>query len=376
MKIILNIKKLLKSNKYIYSLKTRLLDKDYKAGREEVCQAQLSADEMKRQTNLLKNYWKVPADHYYRYKLYNQKLSDSELIDYIPPFVFYSQSNRFVNSANVKELQRRFDDKFELYKIFKSRGVNTPEVIALIEDRVIKQNDGSPMRIEKFKEAIGEECDIFIKPVDGRGGSGIVKLHYDGTDFSIKGQVNSIENIVKKMPKKLYVVQKGIIQHGILSEINSSSVNTLRAIIYNDGENVELVAVALRIGRTGSPVDNSAKGGLSVEIDVENGKLADRAVTEHPFRQYDRHPDTGFVFKDKFIAGWQDIKHEILEYSAKFPELVLYGWDVAIEKSQDETSRITMIELNVGFGIDHLQLSCGGMRRRLNKFLKPVIDRL
>lgn len=47
----------------------------------------------------------------------------------------------------------------------------------------------------------------------------------------------------------------------------------------------------------GVEVDNSGQGGISVEVNLADGTFSSFAGREHGGGQFDRHPDTGYMFK-------------------------------------------------------------------------------
>ena len=57
----------------------------------------------------------------------------------------------------------------------------------------------------------------------------------------------------------------------------------------------------------------------------------------------------------------------IIDASERFPELRNWAWDVALLPD----GNICMIELNPWYGIEHLQCTAGGMRRRLRVYPRP-----
>jgi hypothetical protein len=98
-----------------------------------------------------------------------------------------------------------------------------------------------------------------------------------------------------------------------------------------------------------------------VNIDIGSGKFGKYAFTEHSNGMFERHPDTGFVFGDHVLTGWERIKEQILIYAKMADEFQEVAWDIAILHDN-----ICVIEINLNYGIDHLQCCIGGMRRKLN----------
>ena len=60
----------------------------------------------------------------------------------------------------------------------------------------------------------------------------------------------------------------------------------------------------LRMGRNGKEVDNSAQGGISINIDVNTGAFAERATAEHGGENITLHPDSGFKFLGTKADNW------------------------------------------------------------------------
>ena len=108
-------------------------------------------------------------------------------------------------------------------------------------------------------------------------------------------------------------------------------------------------------------VDNSAQGGLSIAINVEDGTFADYATTEHGGGEYESHPDSGFLFKGNRIGGWDLIKKQVEEYASKLLDFRDVALDVAVLENG-----VSIIEYNFGYGIDHIQKTIGGIAKILN----------
>lgn len=96
-------------------------------------------------------------------------------------------------------------------------------------------------------------------------------------------------------------VQLVMQQHPEMAKMNASSVNTIRIIcIMLDGESIPLSAV-VRIGNSGSRVDNFSSGGVGCGVKPD-GHLNDCGYTQKGER-YDVHPN-GFVFSEGFVPNF------------------------------------------------------------------------
>lgn len=196
-----------------------------------------------------------------------------------------------------------------------------------------------------------------------QGGKGIFVLEKNVDFIRLNNKKIALNDLVSNLNKGVtYVIQRGIKQRSDISEINPYSVNTLRVIAQDRNGVMEMRACVMRIGRNKSFVDNSAQGGISVKIDIETGEMNKFATAEHGVQSYFKtHPDTNFVFEGTIIKDWYKIKSQISDICNKLSEFKDIALDIAITDNEVE-----LIELNFKYGIDHLQTSCGGMRRVLN----------
>ena len=216
---------------------------------------------------------------------------------------------------------------------------------------------GKQIKESELASVLGEGY-FFVKPTDGMGGNGIFTITVSN------GTIKCDNKPVKQLPIEInrnYIIQRALVQRPDIAAINSSSINTLRIVTQNFRSQPKICACVMRIGRNGSFVDNSAQGGLSIKIDVETGMMNDYAVGEHVDGNYYKHPDSEFVFKGYKITGWDKIKESLLDYVSRVRDIPEIAWDVAVVEDG-----IEIIEMNINYGIDHRQTSCGGMRRALS----------
>lgn len=358
--MIMNIKKsrrfikILKHSKLIYFLWYKNTNKDYLVNKKSMATSNVkSMEQIKAEMNFCCNYWHCPASHYVRYGLYEKLFSKDEILDYIPSFYFY---NSYME-IKLKGINKNFyGNKLYMYHLFRKFSIPTPKVVAIVKNGTLHRVTGECITIEELCANLKNNKKYFFKPVDGAGGTGIEVLK--------KREPNICRIFIANLNRNnIYVVQEGIEQRMDFMEINSSSVNTLRVITQYNGDMPKVCVCVMRIGRNGKDVDNSHQGGISCQVDVVDGTFHETATTEHGGGLFTQHPDTGFVFKGKNVDGWEQIKSSIIAYAYNFPELKEIGWDIAVT-----SEGISVIEMNLGYGIDHLQVSCGGMRRVLNVF--------
>ncbi len=363
MSIISKTKRILKKNRFLFTLYIRFSTNEYQNYLKDFrIYKRENPEKVKQEISLIKSYWKCYPTQYIRHKLFYENLNDEQLLDYIPAY-FFSVKHHEIKHKGIDI--DKWDSKFVQYKLFKNRNIPTPEICAIIKNNIIKNLDDSLVDIDDIVRTniINNNERLFIKPFEGAGGKGIYVLEKrDNSIFINKNEVK-LENLLGCLEKKEdYIIQRGIIQRSDISLINGSSVNTLRVIAQERDGIMDMRACVMRIGRNKSFVDNSAQGGISVKIDIETGEMNKFATAEHGVQSYFKtHPDTNFVFEGTIIKDWYKIKSQISDICNKLSEFKDIALDIAITDNEVE-----LIELNFKYGIDHLQTSCGGMRRVLN----------
>ncbi len=363
-----DVKNIVKRNPILFFTYKKMTDLDYRSGLNDYLQHKNKKSEatVRKEMSLIRNFWKCDPMHYYRYRLFEKDLSYEELIDYIPSWYFYTQymPSIYGNSGTPPVT----NSKIRMYDYFTERRIQTPVTRAIIRKGKIHDPEGNPILYnDLISNLLDSESDLFfVKPDAGKGGQGIFTLRKKNGNIIMQDAVLNGKIFSEKTGKRDFIIQDGIKQRSDINAINSSSVNTLRVITQREGNSNKISAVALRIGRNGAVVDNSARGGASVSVDISSGSLNKYAFTEHTNERFDKHPDTGFIFEGFVLKDWDKISRTIIDYASRTPEFPDVAWDIAI---LDEG--ISAIEINLNYGIDHLQCCIGGMRRKLN--INPAI---
>lgn len=309
--------------------------------------------------NLCKKYWGCYPLHYYRYDLYkrDKQLSNEELINYIPEFFFYKLYLPYYDSEKYSIL---LSDKNLTEQLFRSVGIRQPYTICKLINDKIYTNGLEIMGFKKVEQEIKESNykKIFVKPVDGQGGYGIIIFHLnDHGKYTTKDGIEFNENFLSEIGKnKNYIIESGLSQDDEISKIYTNSINTFRIATENKDGEVRIVCSILRIGKEGNEVDNMCQDGIALGINHNNGSCKDYAITEEG-RVFYKHPDTNFIFKDYKVDKWDTIKNFTIECAGKLPQFTYLGWDIALTKEGP-----VAIEANLGFGLDLYQVSVGGLR--------------
>ena len=317
--------------------------------------------QIKREINLLKQYWGCYPTHYFRYELYKKEnnLTEEELKNYIPEFFFY---NVFLPQFEDKKYKFLIEEKNITDNYFKGLNISCPKVIAKKIKNEFFDENMNYISIDNLlkKIEISDFNKIFFKPTDGEGGYGIDIFSKNAKSIYRKKDGKILDNDYLLSLSNDYIIQPGLIQDKKISEIYSNSINTFRIATENKNGRVRVLCATLRLGKAGSEVDNSAQGGIILGINIENGNVKEYAVTELCEKYYN-HPDSKYIFKGKKIEKWDTIKKFAIDSAKKIPYFSYLGWDIAL--LEDE---VVAIETNLGFGIDHYQIPLGGLRKQFN----------
>jgi hypothetical protein len=145
-----------------------------------------------------------------------------------------------------------------------------------------------------------------------------------------------------------FVIQSRLLNHPRLLEVfpkdaplSSFRVITLRA---PDGS-ISVLRTAVRIGMSGSAVDNTAQGGIWSRVDLQTGALC-RGVMKKTFgskARYTVHPNTGKDFVGLVIPWFEEGQRMALDaHQALAPEAISLGWDIGLAEE-----RPVLLEVNV-----------------------------
>lgn len=215
-------------------------------------------------------------------------------------------NNQYVVKYNDFDYIHYFQDKAQFNKKFEKY---------LKRDWVLIERENQRDEFEKF---IADKADFIIKPIDGTHGDGVKKL---------PAVMESFDESKAVIP---YLAEERIIQVKEMSELNPTSVNTIRAITFvKDGE-VTLIAAYLRMGRDGV-VDNFCNGGMLTPIDVETGVISCPAV-DGENNAYSAHPITGKSIVGFKVPQFDEVRKMVLDAATFVPEVRYVGWDVAISE--------------------------------------------
>lgn len=285
-----------------------------------------------------KSTWKIWLDLmicHFRY--------DANLLDYIS-FGFYSlphyTRNTFVTTyrgllyslaVNHQAKAQIFHDKPKFNEVF-SR---------FIYREWLDTRSSSSEQIEVF---ISRKGRVIAKPFNGTEGNGIFIIDnntpQDKTkffDLLNKGQHFVLEEIVKN--------------HPAINKLNPHALNTLRIVTILDKNNkVHILCTVLRIGVSGSIIDNLSQGGIVCPIDVSSGTICKNGIDLWG-KEYKLHPESFISLLGYQLPHWNEVLDVINQAATTVQDVKYVGWDIAIT----DKDTVEIIEANPNPGVQLLQ---------------------
>lgn len=290
--------------------------------------------------------------------------------EYIVPYHVFQEKIDILNTINPKYGKHNgrviTSDKFYFNIFLEKLNIPTPKILLYIKDREILFADEKYHRVpdsnnieDELKHFFANDMDVFVKPSDGQYGNGIFSLFIENSQIYINNKLSNVHYLINLIIKGDYLIQKRVVQHPLMAAFCSTTLNSVRlqTVRSKSGEIIPFGA-GLRIGREGSDVDNWAKGGVYVGINMENGRLRKNGFFKPGFgTSCEEHPDTHITFENFEIPFFK----EAVKLSIKLHKLMYrshsVGWDIAITKDGP-----VFIEGNGLWQMSLVQTGNGGMK--------------
>ena len=198
-------------------------------------------------------------------------------------------------------------------------------------------------------------------------GNGAFPLRIHDSTIYVDGKLTDVNQLIEVLLSNSYLVQKRIYQHPIMNTLCDSTINSIRLMTVMCGDGVVVpFGAGLRIGRKGSSVDNWAKGGVFVGIDMEKGRLMETGFLKPKFGTSTKeHPDTHVLFKDFEIPFYKEAELMAVELHKRLFRSHSIGWDIAITEDGP-----MFIEGNGRWEISLVQAVHGGLRKQIEDYFK------
>ncbi|MBZ5202036.1 hypothetical protein HU147_12480 [Planomicrobium chinense] len=263
----------------------------------------------------------------------------------------------FYKRGSSKELE----DKISFSKVLISNNIMTPQMLAynkgnrmiLMNEEVELKNEKQLLEIIRILFRQSNSSSIFIKPTNGVGGS-----HSYIIDEKMIEDSKEILNLFYLLNQFDFIFQETIVQHPIINEVYSKSINTIRVHTYynRDEKHTEITSALMRFGYGGAIVDNGSSGGMFVSIDTDRWELvgSGSSYLKSGGLAFQSHPDSNEKFHGLVLPYGTAIE-ETVKNAATLFSYDFIGWDIALT----ETGPV-IIEGNENPHLIMMQMACGG----------------
>ncbi len=269
------------------------------------------------------------SSSWFRYGFY----AGERYSDYVSDY----QENLVAKHINKRENVRLLDDKVIFQETFNDLLPIVKNVGVIRNGKFQKEGAESPSSLLSFLIEKGIQ-KVFIKPVLGDGGDGIVRVEELGEGY---WKWNSEKIDEAQLNKRLaslddHIVTKSISQSGLANSLFPKTTNTLRVLTmrYPEKNSGFVAHMVIRVGTENSfPVDNLAAGGISFFVDPDSGNIGrgSRAFPVINEKQiFETHPDTGDQIFGKTIPGIVEISKALVNAHNSVDQLNYIGWDVIL----------------------------------------------
>lgn len=286
----------------------------------------------------MKKHWVSYTEYAHQYEFY--KKTEAEREEYISRLKMSYFYRRYTPGA----AKTVFHNKTKFLKTFEK----------YVHRQWLYVPDSS---FEDFEKMVSN-MDCIMKPCDGKLGKGIFKT------FQNNDHKND-RDLYEKCVKDRILAEQCIEACDELKAFHPQSLNTIRVVTIANKEKACVFSGVFRMGVGESVVDNSHKGGVSAQINVETGIVETDGANTHGDR-FERHPDSGISIPGFQIPKWKTIVETCCE-AAKLTENPITGWDVVINKHGE----VEFIEGNYGPDMDMMQTRYKtGAKKKIHALVK------
>lgn len=303
------------------------------------------------------------------YRYYSRFIGEN--LDILPDDLMHNVIEPILNPMRFRGL---YADKNMFDKLLKPYFKNsiTPNTIVRSINNGLFDEDYCIISRDQAEEIIRKVETPFLvaKPtIDSSSGNNILFFDNDGGCYYNRdtGQKLDLKGLSGLIGKD-YILQEGQIQSDEMSVFNNTSINTLRIATYlsvNSQMPVVLNGV-LRIGKTGSFVDNAHAGGCLIGINSE-GKLLDFCSNQRGevFTVFNGIDFSKQVFQ---IPNYEIVKEFAKKVAACIPHQRILALDIML----DQNNHPKLIEFNnYAFGVWVFQQTIGSL---FGAYTEEVID--
>jgi hypothetical protein len=283
---------------------------------------------------------------------------------YIPENIFF---NYITPSLNNNNMAWAYNDK-NMYDVF-MQGITMPKTVLRCMHGNLHDADYNLLDIGNYSNSLPDkEVDCFIKPtIDSGSGKNIKKCKIRDGKIFIDEILQDI-NKLRSSYKGEFIIQEGMDQSLILSDIYPYSVNCIRSLSLRYENKIVVLSNLLKFGNNRHYVDNTGTGGVVCGVD-KDGHVTEFGYDDK-FNKILEHPFTRKPFKNITLPKFSDLETIVRQCHKRLPHFDLVAWDFGVDKF----NKYVLIEYNLLFpGLNYHQVINGPI---FEKYLDGIMDNL
>jgi hypothetical protein len=268
----------------------------------------------------------------------------------LAPWYYMFELDRDPATAHARSYAYRWETKGGVYHLLKAKRkatsnlANKVRFAQLCRERSIaaapvlaRIRDGC---IDWLVEEPDRAVDWMIKPVAGKGGTGIERwdLHGGKRVRQPSGETLDPDALLSHLKRrsattKLFI-QPRLVNHPGLAEINNDALATVRVLsCLNEAGEPEVLGAVMRMAIGGNTVvDNFHAGGIAAAVDLQSGRLgpASNIGKDARLGWLTHHPTSGAPIEGRELPRWRELEPFIVSAHRAVGDRILIGWDVAV----------------------------------------------
>ena len=264
------------------------------------------------------------------YRIFSNYIEPSP--DIVPEDICHNIIEHILNPTKHRVF---YSDKNMYDKLF-NKDILPTTIIRCIENTFYDENYKiiNHCEIEKTIKNIPFKAVILKPTIDSCSGNGVF-LYKKGDDGYLYNTIDNkpLTSLFLLSYGNNWILQECLEQHSYMSMFNTTSVNTLRVLVYRSvtDNKPKVLNSIMRIGQKGSHLDNAHAGGLFVGIS-ENGKV-DNFLCDQYGNKYKEFNDINFENSEYQIPNYYKVIKFAEYISNTVTHLRLLSLDIMIDKN-------------------------------------------
>lgn len=219
--------------------------------------------------------------------------------------------------------------------------VHQPRTLVRRMKDILYNEDYQPISVHEAEDILldflreDKSHGIICKPNGRNGGHGIEFLRQENANRQ------NVRAVIAAMGERAFVAQELMRQSPAMARFNPSSVNTVRMTSLVWYGKVHILSAIVRIGASGSTVDNFCSGGSLLGMDPKTGVLNHWAMDQNKGK-ITVLPSGVDLSQKLSVPNYQGVVEAVKSMHYRVPYIRMIAWDIAL----DENDTPTLIECN------------------------------